>query len=74
MARKILFGIPLKNHVNLAMDELWGMRDMGYECFETIYARNNQTAGKMNKLFGVLGKIRGIIKKLRKENPDILYL
>ena len=74
MKRKILVGIPPKNHVILAMDEVKGLQEIGYTCQTIVYTRNNQSVSKFNKLLGVLSNAFAIVKRLRKFKPDILYL
>lgn len=72
--RKILIGIPPKNHINLAMDELDGLQKLGYQCYTIGYTRNNQAIGKFNKLLGVLSNAITLLRKLYRCKPDILYL
>ncbi|WP_435654857.1 glycosyltransferase family 4 protein [Cellulophaga baltica] len=74
MATKILIGIPPKNHINLAMDEVEGLKDLGNECETIIYTRNKPHGGKIDKLLGVISNAFAIIKRLRKMKPDLLYL
>ncbi len=74
MNKKILVGIPPKNHINLAMDEVEGLKDLNYNCDTIVYSRNKPFGGKIDKLFGVLSNAVAIIKRLYKFKPHILYL
>jgi glycosyltransferase involved in cell wall biosynthesis len=74
MVQRILVGVPPKNHVLLSQDEIEGFKDLGYECNKVSYGRNDATAGKVNKLFGVMAKAFNIVKELYAFNPHILYL
>jgi len=74
MGRKILVGIPPKNHIILAMDEVQGLENLGYSCDTIPYSRNQPKLNKLNKLLGVLSNAMGIIKRLYRANADILYL
>ena len=74
MINKILVGIPPKNHINLAMDEVNGLYDLGYECHTITYTRNNSKLSKLNKLMGVFSNAFAIVKKLYKIKPELLYL
>lgn len=74
MKRKILIGIPPKNHINLAMDEFHGLSELGYDCETITYSRNRPFANKINKLFGVLVNAFAIVKRLYRFKPDFLYL
>ncbi|MDF4201840.1 glycosyltransferase family 4 protein [Maribacter sp. SA7] len=74
MASKILVGIPPKNHINLAMDEVEGLNELGYECETITYTRNKPRGRRIDKLFGVLENAISIIRRLHQMKPDILYL
>ena len=74
MQHKILAGIPPKNHINLAMDEVQGLSDLGYSCETSTYSKNNPGLNKLSKLWGVLTNAFIIVRKLYAFRPDILYL
>lgn len=74
MQKKILIGIPPKNHINLAMDEVDGLKNIGYNCETITYSRNNQKLSVLNKLLGVLKNAYELVKHLKRFQPDILYL
>lgn len=74
MIKKILVGIPPKNHINLAMDEVNGLIDLGYECHTITYTRNNSKLSKLNKLLGVFSNAYALVKRLYKVKPELLYL
>ncbi|MGO4918558.1 glycosyltransferase family 4 protein [Maribacter spongiicola] len=71
---KILIGIPPKNHVNLAMDEVDGLKNLGNNCETIIYTRNNSSLSVLNKLIGVISNAFELAKHLRQFQPDFLYL
>tara|TARA_R110000868_G_scaffold179143_1_gene419122 strand:+ start:481 stop:1590 length:1110 start_codon:yes stop_codon:yes gene_type:complete len=74
MRKKILIGIPPKNHIDLAMDEVDGLENLGYSCETITYTRNNQNLSVFNKLMGVLANAFDLVKHLNRFQPDILYL
>jgi glycosyltransferase involved in cell wall biosynthesis len=74
MSKRILVGVPPRHHVLLSQDEISGLSDLGYNCKPVAYGRNDSSAGKVKKLFGVVGKAFNIVKELYKFSPDILYL
>jgi glycosyltransferase involved in cell wall biosynthesis len=74
MAQRILVGVPPKHHVLLSQDEIEGFTDLGYTCRPVLYGRNDSSAGKIKKLWGVVAKAFNIVKELYAFSPDILYL
>ena len=74
MTKKIIVGIPPKNHIRLALDEIEGLTEMGYNCKTAIYGRNDQSAGKVSKILSVFVNAFKIIFFLYRFRPDILYL
>jgi glycosyltransferase involved in cell wall biosynthesis len=72
--QKILIGVPPKAHVSLAMDEIEGLQDLGYECSVVSYGRNNQSVGIINKLFATTFKAIKIVQSLYRSKPAFLYL
>src|SRR5689334_1585385 len=74
MAQRILVGVPPKNHVLLSHDEIAGFTDLGYTCKPVTYGRNDSSAGKIKKLWGVVVKAFKIVKELYAFSPQILYL
>lgn len=74
MSKRILVGVPPKHHVLLSYDEIKGLSDLGHTCKSVLYGRNDSSAGKVNKLLGVVTKAFNIVKELYRFSPDILYL
>jgi glycosyltransferase involved in cell wall biosynthesis len=74
MDQRILVGVPPKHHVLLSHDEIEGFADLGYTCKAIPYGRNDSSAGKINKLWGVIVKAFNIVKELYDFSPHILYL
>jgi glycosyltransferase involved in cell wall biosynthesis len=74
MAQRILVGVPPKHHVLLSRDEIDGFTDLGYACKAVPYGRNDSSAGKVSKLWGVVAKAFNIVKELYAFKPEYLYL
>lgn len=74
MKRKIVVGIPPKAHLTLAMDEVNGFREIGYDCNYITYGRNDQSINVLNKLIGVIRNAINIVFALYRFSPAYLYL
>jgi len=72
--QKILIGVPPKAHVSLAMDEVGGLKNLGYQCSIVSYGRNNKSVGVINKLFATIFKAFNIVQELYRTTPALLYL
>ncbi|MBT2159765.1 glycosyltransferase family 4 protein [Zobellia barbeyronii] len=74
MKKRILIGVPPKEHVILAMDEFDGLQKIGNHCETVIYTRNKWNATTLDRIYGVLRNAVNVVKKLYKVKPDVLYL
>lgn len=72
--KKIVIGVPPKAHVSLANDEISGLQALGYDCHTVSYGRNDQSAGKLNKLIFTIRNAFRIVRKLYQTKPALLYL
>jgi glycosyltransferase involved in cell wall biosynthesis len=71
---KILFGIPTRHHVEIAMDELLGMQQLGYACEQFPYAAKETDTSKVSRLFRVVQNAMTLISKARQFQPDVVYI
>lgn len=74
MKNRILFGIPPHAHVSLAMDEVNALERLGWQCYTTSYARNNQQEGKIKKIIGTIRNAFALKSKLKNSGAAYLYL
>lgn len=74
MNKKILVGVPPKNHILLAYDEIHGLNDLGYSCNTIIYGSNNESISKIRRLYKVIKNAFKIVIALYKYSPSFLYL
>ncbi|WP_448701372.1 glycosyltransferase family 4 protein [Mucilaginibacter sp. AW1-3] len=70
---KILFSIPTRHHVEIAMDELDGLRDLGYPCDSFPYAAKEGVSSKAGRMLVILKNAITLVKAARRFNPDIVY-
>lgn len=74
MNKKILFGVPPKDHIRLAFDEVEGLRQLGYQCKTVTYGQNNPNLGKLKKLSATGINALKILLVIYRFSPDIIYL
>jgi glycosyltransferase involved in cell wall biosynthesis len=70
---RILFSIPTRHHVEIALDEMEGMKELGYPCNKFFYAAKegiNSKAGRMRVIFQ---NAFSLIKLARLFKPDVIY-
>lgn len=71
---RVLFGIPVRHHVEIAMDELTGLQNLGFACERFPYAAKEGDTGKVTKLFRILQNSFKLIFKAYSFKPDIVYI
>ena len=75
MARpRILISLPTKHHVEIALDEVTGLRELGYPCGSFNYAAKRGYDSKLGRLIVVFKNAFDLIKLAREFQPDIIYL
>jgi glycosyltransferase involved in cell wall biosynthesis len=70
---RILFSMPTRHHVEIALDEMEGMKELGYSCSHFFYAAKegvNSTSGRMRVIFQ---NAFSLIKLARLFKPDVIY-
>jgi glycosyltransferase involved in cell wall biosynthesis len=72
--KKILVGIPPKNHIVLAFDEIKGFTELGYTCDTIVYGNNSGSLSGLKRLQKVVINAFKIVSKLYRFSPDFLYL
>ncbi|WP_316790909.1 WecB/TagA/CpsF family glycosyltransferase [Pedobacter frigoris] len=70
---RILMSIPSRSHVEIALDELTGLQDLGYECEGFSYAAKEGTNSKLGRLFTILYNAVHLVLKSYRFKPDIIY-
>jgi glycosyltransferase involved in cell wall biosynthesis len=72
--KKILVGVPPKNHIVLAYDEVQGLTDLGYQCSTIVYGSNNQSISKLKRLYKVVVNAVKLVRALYSFSPSFLYI
>ncbi|MET3981437.1 glycosyltransferase involved in cell wall biosynthesis [Mucilaginibacter sp. UYP25] len=70
---KILVSLPTKHHVEIALDEVTGLQELGYQCGTFSYAAKSGYDSKIGRLIIVLKNAFKLIKITRQFHPDIVY-
>lgn len=72
--KTVLFGIPPTRHRELALEEVKGMEERGYDCHTINYGLNRDNASNLKRLEEVFRNSIAIVKQLYHLGPSILYL
>jgi len=70
---KILMSLPTKHHVEIALDEVTGLQELGYHCNSFNYAAKTGYDSKTGRLMVVFSNAFSLIKVARRFHPDIIY-
>ncbi len=71
---KILFSIPTKHHVEIALDELEGLQDQGYLCSSFPYAAKEGYNSSIGKLYIIIKNAINLVRIAYGFKPDVVYL
>lgn len=70
---RILFSIPTRHHVEIALDELEGMQELGYTCAQFPYAAKEGVTSQTGRLKVIINNALALVKIARSFKPDIIY-
>ncbi|MDT3402180.1 glycosyltransferase family 4 protein [Mucilaginibacter terrae] len=70
---RILFSVPTRHHVEIALDELEGMQELGYTCGQFAYAAKEGVESKIGRLSVIVNNALNLVKTARQFKPDIIY-
>lgn len=71
---KILFGIPVRMHREIADAEVAAFEKAGAEVATSFYGNSGEVKGKMKSLLLIFKNAFKLQKKLKEQNSDIVYL
>ena len=70
---RILFSIPTRHHVEIALDELEGLQELGYTCEQFPYAAKEGVTSAAGRLKVILDNAFNLVKIAKQFKPDIIY-
>ncbi len=70
---RILFSIPTKHHVEIAVDEMEGLQELGYYCGQFTYAAKDGVESKTGRIWVIFQNAFNLIKTAYRFRPDIIY-
>lgn len=71
---KILFGVPVKVHKEIAEAEVNAFQKLGYAVEQSYYGNSDQVKSLAGRLFLILKNAINLKRKLIKQKSDIVYL
>ena len=71
---RVLFGIPTRHHIEIAVDELVGLENLGYACDRFPYAAKEGDTSKVGRLLRVIENAFKLIGKAKEFKPDVVYI
>jgi glycosyltransferase involved in cell wall biosynthesis len=70
---RVLFSIPTRHHVEIALDELEGLQELGYPCGQFSYAAKEGVTSAAGRLKVILSNAWALVKIARQFKPDVIY-
>lgn len=71
---RILFGIITKSHTELALDDMYGLQELGYECGQFEYGAKKNISSKIGRFTVLLLNALRLLFKAYKFKPDFIFL
>ena len=71
--KRILFSMPTKHHIEIALDEMTALQDLGYVCDSFHYAAKNGYDSSFGRLWIIIQNALNLAKIAYRVKPDIIY-
>ena len=71
---RILFGITTKSHIEIALDEMYGLQDIGYTCDEFEFGGKKDYKSAIARLYVLLLNTFKLLIKTYQFKPNFIYL
>lgn len=72
--KRILIGIPEETHRQLAVSEVEGLIKLGFDISTSLYAGKSGYKNILIRLYVILNNVSTIIRRIRREKIDLVYL
>ncbi|MES2266929.1 MAG: glycosyltransferase family 4 protein [Bacteroidota bacterium] len=72
-SKRVLISIPSKSHVEIALDELTGLEELGYICKPFDYTAKDGYNSVIKRLLVIYKNAYQLVKLAKSFNPDIIY-
>lgn len=73
MKPRILISMPTQSHVEIALDELTGLQDLGYTCDKFPFAAKEGYSSAFSRFIVIIKNAFNLIKISKQFKPDIIY-
>jgi glycosyltransferase involved in cell wall biosynthesis len=70
---RVLFSMPSKHHVEIALDEMTGLQELGYECGSFTYAAKAGYTSGLARLLVIFQNAFNLVATAYRFKPDIIY-
>ncbi|MVN90608.1 glycosyltransferase family 4 protein [Mucilaginibacter aquatilis] len=70
---RVLFSVPTRHHVEIALDELEGLQELGFACASFDYAAREGVVSKFGRLKVLIENAFELVKVARGFKPDVIY-
>lgn len=70
---RVLFSIPTRHHVEIALDELEGLQELGYPCGQFSYAAKEGITSTIGRLKVIFSNAWALVKVAKQFKPDVIY-
>jgi glycosyltransferase involved in cell wall biosynthesis len=74
IAPRVLFSIPTRHHIEIAIDEMHGLEELGYTCSHFQYSARAGVESTLGRLWVMISNAFALVRKAYKFKPDIIYL
>jgi glycosyltransferase involved in cell wall biosynthesis len=71
---RILFGVPTRFHIEIALDEMKGLEELGYCCDKFNYAAKTGFSSPVRRVFVIIMNALNLVFKAYQFTPNIIYI
>lgn len=72
--KRILFGISTRFHIEIGLDEMYGLQEIGYTCDQFEYGGKEKFRSTIARLYIIVLNAIKLLIKTYKFQPDFIYL